>query len=111
MTIHTRESLAKSGIDSVTITPRRPDWDTECPTKNEYVVYGHGEYEDSSVLHGQYRRVFLDSFTSLETDKAAYPWAEVQGGLLPTSHIAGNVPSCPPADFDPLDAGESWDED
>ncbi len=107
MSIHTKESLARSGIDNVTITPRI----TEFNGATEWTVYGHGVYEESSVLAGQYRRVFLDDFATLEGAKAAYPWADVQGGLLPTSHIVGNVPSVPPADFDPLDAGESWDED
>lgn len=44
-----------------------------------YAVYGYGVYERSSVLAGQSRRVFIDSFDSLETAKAAYPKAQVTG--------------------------------
>ena len=42
----------------------------------EYGVYQYGVYPQSSVLAGQTRRQFLDSFPTLEEAKAAYPDAE-----------------------------------
>jgi hypothetical protein len=43
--------------------------------RNEYGVYEYGVYPRSSVLAGQTRRVFLDSFESLTAARAAYPGA------------------------------------
>lgn len=45
-----------------------------------YGVYEYGTYPNSSVLAGQVRRVFLDSFDTLEAAIAAYPGAEVSCG-------------------------------
>jgi hypothetical protein len=47
--------------------------------KNEYGVYQYGKYPRSSVLAGQTRRVFLDSFDTLEEAKAAFPEASLAG--------------------------------
>jgi hypothetical protein len=41
----------------------------------EYGVYEYGVYERSSVLAGQTKRVFLDSFPTLAEAQAAYPGA------------------------------------
>lgn len=46
-------------------------------TRNEYGVYEYSEYPRSSVLAGQERRVYLDSFATLEEAKAKYPAAEI----------------------------------
>lgn len=46
--------------------------------RNEYTAYEYGVYPRSSVLAGQTRRVFLDSFDTLEAARAAYPGAEEQ---------------------------------
>jgi len=43
----------------------------------EYGVYKYGVYPRSSVLAGQTRRVFLDSFATLEEAQAEYPDAVV----------------------------------
>ncbi len=102
-----RHQLIADGIDSVTITPAINEYTRDI----EFVVYGHGEYEDSSVLAGQYRRVFLDRFATEEEAKAAYPFADQAEGLLPTSMIAPEMSTCPPDWFDPADAGEAWDDD
>ena len=42
----------------------------------EYGVYSYGVYPRSSVLAGQTRRIFLDSFPTLEEAREAYPDAE-----------------------------------
>ena len=43
---------------------------------NTYTVYKYGTYPRSSVLAGQTRREFLDSYDTLEDARAAYPNAE-----------------------------------
>ncbi len=43
----------------------------------EYGVYQYSVYPRSSVLAGQQRRVWLDSYTTLEEARAEYPDAEV----------------------------------
>jgi len=76
-------------------------------------VYGHGTYPDSSVLAGQSRRAFLDSFPTVEEARAEWPHADVldhsskvwRGSSL--VEISG-LPECPPDWFDPADAGETW---
>jgi hypothetical protein len=70
-------------------------------------VYSHGEYETWSVLAGHNRRVFLDRFDTVEEAQRAYPTAEV---LQHSTKVEINLPKQAPAWFDPLDAGESWDE-
>jgi hypothetical protein len=45
----------------------------------EYGVYEYGVYPRSSVLSGQTRRVFLDSFQTLAEAQAAYPGAALCG--------------------------------
>lgn len=47
--------------------------------KNEYGVYQYGKYPRSSVLAGQTRRVFLNSFKTLEEAQAAFPKASLAG--------------------------------
>ena len=42
-----------------------------------YTVYEHGTYARSSVLAGQHKRTWLDSFDSLEAAQAAYPHARI----------------------------------
>ena len=46
----------------------------------EYGVYEYSKYPRSSVLAGQTRRVFLDSFATLEEARQAFPQAEVSAG-------------------------------
>ena len=81
-------------------------------------VVGHGTYESSSILAGQYKRSLIHAFDTAEEAKVAYPKAEViEGSTRPMrsgneslADLSG-LPKCPPSDFDPADAGESWDED
>ncbi len=50
--------------------------------KPQYVVKGVGEYEASSVLAGQSKVTFLDSFDTLDEAKKAFPEAELTHALL-----------------------------
>ena len=79
----------------------------ETYSHDEYGVYEYGEYEPWSVLAGQERRSFLDSFPTLEAAKAAYPDAEYGTGGYQEMHI----PESPPEWFDPMDIGETWSEE
>jgi len=75
-------------------------------------VYGYGTYPRSSVLAGQTRRVFLDSFNSFEEAKAAYPKAEGDGKTS-NKFMFSNDPLGPvaPGWFDESAAGERYDSD
>jgi hypothetical protein len=72
-----------------------------------YCLFGEGEYPASSVLAGQHRVVRLEFYEDEETAKRE-TGLEV-GEVMPMSCAA--VPSCPPSDWDPMDAGEAWGED
>ena len=64
---------------------RRPDVRIESPSRGatyaseEFGVYEYSVYPRSSVLSGQQRRIFLDSFDTLEEAQKAYPHAKVSG--------------------------------
>lgn len=79
---------------------RRPDIRIEYPSRGatyaraEYGVYEYSRYGRSSVLAGQTRRVFLDSYKTLDEAKAAYPTAKVAGcGYAPP--YLGHLPDGP----------------
>lgn len=55
-----------------------------------YSVYEFGRYPRSSVLAGQTRKSFLDSFDSLEEAQAAYPKADV--GYVPACNSVAHLP-------------------
>lgn len=62
---------------------------------DQVAVYEYGVYPRSSVLAGQTKRVFLDSFDSLEEAKKAYPTARVSDSLYEAtrpslSHLPDN---------------------
>lgn len=58
----------------------------ETYNKPKYGVYRYSVYGPTSVLAGQQRRVFLDSFDTLEEAQAKYPTATTAGcGYLPPS--------------------------
>lgn len=65
---------------------RKPEIRIEYPSRGAtyvrpvYGVYEYGVYGRGSVLAGQTRRVFLDSFATLDEAKAAYPGAFVVNG-------------------------------
>ena len=100
--LYKREQLERDGLVELTI----------CPAIDEYTkatkfdVYGHGEYEATSVLAGQYRRCFLDSFPTAAEAQAAYPGARLEG---PKPPLRGPTNLGAPDWFSPDDAGESWD--
>lgn len=56
-------------------------------------VYGWGEYEESSVLAGQTRKQFIDSFDTLAQAQAAYPQASLSSAWIEPrvslSHLPG----------------------
>ena len=70
-----------------------------------------GVYDRSSVLAGQdFRqlvRCFGEGDEGLQDAKSEHPKAEVSWEGKPQTYIPVN----PPAWFDPMDAGERWDED
>lgn len=51
----------------------------ETYSRDEYGVYEYSTYPRSSVLAGQERRSFLDSFETLEQAQAKYPTADISG--------------------------------
>jgi hypothetical protein len=71
-------------------------------------VYRYGTYPEGSVLAGQEKRSALGEFDRLEDAQAAFPEAEWTGG---SGYREITVPEAPPAWFDPMAAGEHWDED
>jgi hypothetical protein len=62
--------------------------------REEYGVYEYSTYPSSSVLAGQQKRVFLDSFATLSEAQAAYPEAEYldEGGTLRQEPYLGHLP-------------------
>lgn len=75
----------------------------------QVVVYKYGVYPRHSVLAGQTSKFAVEFFDTVEEARAAFPSAEERGYVRP--EMLASVPSHPPADFDPLDAGEVWSED
>ena len=53
----------------------------------EYGVYEYGVYGRSSVLAGQTRRIFLDSFPTLEEARAAFPDAQITGSCYQPPYV------------------------
>ena len=79
---------------------------TYCHQK--YGVYKYGIYPSHSVLAGQESRTFLNDFETLEEAQTAYPEAEVADG---SRYQKVFIPQTPPDWFEPVDAGERWNED
>jgi len=63
---------------------------------NEYGVYEYSIYPRSSVLAGQQRRKWLDSFQTLEQAQIAYPKAVYDGdgfsGFIPIAQMVAHIP-------------------
>ena len=66
-----------------------------------FVVYGWSTYEESSVLAGQARKVFIECYPSEEAARADYPKAE--GGT--NGRSAGNTFGHLPGEDDPVPGG------
>jgi hypothetical protein len=81
--------------------------------RDEYAVYEYGEYEPWSVLAGQERRSFIDSYETLKEARLNHPEADTDGGNAFPPNAIGPlyIPRDPPEWFDPMDAGEAWGED
>lgn len=73
-----------------------------------FSVYGHGVWPKGSVLEGEPKRAFLGLFPTAAEAQRAFPDAEVIEG---NSRVEIRISKEPPAWFDPMDAGEVWDED
>ena len=83
MSYYQRNHYGRRGnYRSRTTRPAKTDIRIEYPSSGatynseEYGVYEYGRYGRGSVLAGQQKRMFLDSFATLEEAKAAYPNAE-----------------------------------
>lgn len=71
-------------------------------------VYNYRKNTDqTSVRFDLMDNIFLDSFPSVEEAKQAYPTAEIGTHKLQSDPMS----SSPPDWFDPMDAGERWDDD
>ena len=71
----------------------------------DWEVWEINEYPESSVLAGQMRVSLVDQYPSERMALVAYPNAVVTDSRPRPVAV---VSSCPPSDFDPLDAGEEW---
>ena len=84
----------------------------ESDGRGGFDVYGHGTYEESSVLAGRAKRAYRENFDTEEQAVAAYPDANVVGSSKIDGYNSGDLMShCPEPWFDPMDAGEAWGED
>jgi hypothetical protein len=77
--------------------------------REDYGVYRYGTYERGSVLEGQEKRSFVESFATLAEARKAYPEARWDGGGSGYREV--HVPETAPSWFDPAAAGEVWSED
>jgi len=75
------------------------------PISSYYNVYQYDEYEESSLLAGQTRKSFIDSFDTIDEAVIEYPNAKVMEFEV---FVSNYLPSVPPSWFDPMDAGEEW---
>ena len=57
-------------------------WTEILQGEHRSIVYGYDYYPPSSVLAGQYRRNFIESFPSVEEAQAAYPNTEIGHTLM-----------------------------
>ncbi len=63
------------------------------PDHEPYSVYSWGVHEAHSVLAGQPRKVWEDSFDTVEQAKAAFPTAEMSHALLEPVADIGPAPA------------------
>lgn len=100
-------------LDCFTI---EPGFDTEGHDLGTWEVYGHSTYGRESILEGQPKRVFVESYSTLESAQLSCPTADVTGNTRQyafgdsLADMSG-LPECPPSWFDPEDAGEWWGDD
>jgi hypothetical protein len=75
----------------------------------EVSVYGWGEYERSSVLAGQQRKSFMDSFATAAEALVAYPDAAVHGGTVDAAPIS--LMHLPDREMNAYEEESYWDGD
>jgi hypothetical protein len=103
-----------AGYDYITIEPACGATYPAPGEPETFAIYGYSVYENSSVLAGQEKRSCLGSGFKTVQDaivgarEAGYPNAEVSES---SGYIPATVPHTAPAWFDPLAAGERWDDD
>lgn len=106
-----------NGIDSYGIELKH-----DIHGEDKYAIYGYGVYPDSSILAGQFRKVFIewcDDLEHAERRSETLNGFSKQTAECPSTHrddaealseLSG-LPKFPPDWFDPSDAGERWDDD
>jgi hypothetical protein len=72
----------------------------------DFHVYELSTYEESSVLAGQEKKVFMEVCETVEEAKKEYPTAEVRDSIY--KPIVLPMSDCPPSWFDESNAGETW---
>lgn len=78
------------------------------PSGNCWWLCQRGIYDSSSVLEGQPFRQLVKPYSTLEEARADNPGVEVDKcGSQPETYI----PDVAPSWFNPLDAGERWNDD
>lgn len=95
------ETKKKYQVDELALV-EEPDGSAE--------LWGYGEYGPTSVLAGQFRRVFIDSWESLDAAKASFAETDLARLSTVEVNIPAEVPHTAPEWFDPADAGEAWGE-
>lgn len=73
----------------------------------DVVVYGHGVYGRGSVLEGQARKAFIDSFPDVAAAQKAYPQASVGN----TPKLSADPGPIPPQWYNEEDIDEPWNPD
>ena len=91
------------------MSDQNPKVDTIYPDGDEWEACGTKTYPRNSVLAGQQQEIPIEWYPTLEKAKAAHPAAYVSDVPRYRGHRP-MVSHCPPADFDPMDAGEAWSE-
>lgn len=83
----------------------KKEWDYYTVSLNRpyggYAVYGWDTYPEGSVLAGQSRKVFLDSFETMEAAQAAFPDAKWSNKWLEPQVSLNHLPS----EDDPVPGG------
>lgn len=72
-----------------------------------HAVYEHGENEPTSVLAGYPTRIYRGAYKSLAEAQAVFPEAQVVDSSTRNDPV---LPHTAPSWFDPLNAGEVWDD-